>query len=229
MIVIDQREPKLLIEATQHVGEKLGILTSVDLLDTGDFLLMPNNAAIVVGIERKTVSDMVGSLSSGRLRKQLAALRAVCTTSYLLVEGPLDFTQQDGKLLLKMGGRTSGWNFAAIHNFLSGLHMSGTGWGHTSSQLETVLWLTSLYKFLSKEHALVPQIIHPHKQADELTQPERVLCAIDGVGPKVAKLLLTKYGSVSSLCKLLAADGIIPVQGVGPITKDKLRKALVGE
>jgi ERCC4-type nuclease len=228
MIVIDQREPKLLIEATQHVGEKLGIPTSVDLLDTGDFLLMPNNAAIVVGIERKTVSDMVGSLSSGRLRKQLTALRSVCTTSYLLVEGPLDFTQQDGKLLLKMGGRTSGWNFAAIHNFLSGLHMSGTGWGHTSSQLETVLWLTSLYKLLSKERVLEPQLVY-HKQADELTQQERVLCAIDGVGPKAAKLLLTKYGSISSLCKLLAADGIIPVQGVGPITKDKLRKALVGE
>ena len=225
MILIDKREPESIKRSIMSACELAGITYEVLLLKFADFVISPERAdAPLIGIERKTVSDMVGSLASGRLETQLTGVKESYDYCYLLVEGDLTYNRVEGKLLLSVRGMQTKWPFLTIHNFLAGLHLRGMSWQHTGSLSESVTWMLGFHEMLTK--GPVERIPASSKKAREQPSPAlSILCAIPGIGPKAAKALLARFHSVAALS--MSDDSIIQsVDGIGPSALTKIRSAL---
>jgi ERCC4-type nuclease len=106
MIVIDQREPQVLIDLVHQAtrGD-----TRTDLLITADFIIRDQDGC-QMGVERKTISDFLGSFQSGRLAAQLNRLRRDFVP-VLLVEGGYTLTDN---MRLKIGRHNTNWHHAAF-------------------------------------------------------------------------------------------------------------------
>ncbi len=88
----------------------------VTVLETGDFVVRDGCAApCLVAIERKKVSDLLGSFRSGRLEKQLDRLRRQYTYPILLVEGEL---KMDGDGHIVAGRHKTRWSHASVQMYL---------------------------------------------------------------------------------------------------------------
>src|SRR3990167_5083528 len=81
IIVVDEREPK---EAVGRLRE-FGLDAHSALLEAGDYAFYPHG--LVVLIERKTISDLLGSLSSKRMVEQARRMVSQADRSFILREG----------------------------------------------------------------------------------------------------------------------------------------------
>ena len=231
MIIIDRREPASLTQPLVDLAKSLSIETDVAELDFGDFHLIIPERGLVVGVERKTVSDLVSSLPNGRLAKQLHGLKDLTTHTYLLVEGQLNFVDDQEKLVLRVAHKTTGWTAPSILTYLSSLHLSGIGWSHTSSTRESLIWLTRFHEFLARDIGdKVDMNGTKHVKGTKTSKPRHdvaVLSQVPNVGPKTALKLLTAFGSIRTLMN--ADDATIAAVGkVGPAVVRSLRGTLGG-
>lgn len=132
-VIIDSREPPVVRAAVQAALSSLRNTASlVTALETGDFVIRDGCGGITgphtVAIERKTVSDLLGSFRSGRLDKQLTRLRRDYTYPILLIEGEVKMTDQ-GKVRVK--SRATSWSHASVQMFLWSVQRTGVDVLHT--------------------------------------------------------------------------------------------------
>src|SRR3990167_1044516 len=101
MITLDTREPEDVLVALEKaaIGE---VRTTRAMLPEGDY--MWECPLGTVGVERKTASDLMGSLSSGRAAEQFSRMIETYTVPILMVTG--DHTTFKGKV-----GRWAGKEF----------------------------------------------------------------------------------------------------------------------
>lgn len=78
LVIVDSRD---LRSALPFILHRQGFALDVATLACGDYLLSPE-----VAVERKSVADLIGSLQSGRLFTQMAALCAEYAYPMLLIE-----------------------------------------------------------------------------------------------------------------------------------------------
>ena len=114
-----------------------------------------------IGVERKTVSDLLGSMTSGRLAgEQLPKLLASYNVVYLLVEGMYRSGQAGllkwrddakGKWETGQHGNGRGYLYKAVENFLNTLRMSGLQITNTYDMQHTAVWLRSTHDWWQKE------------------------------------------------------------------------------
>lgn len=133
MLFIDSRESLLVQVQIESVlpPDK----TRTIKLDCADFLLLDQcSPAHTMGIERKTVSDLLGSLGSGRLSSQLDRMTDLYTYPVLLVEGAMPMSKPGTKIVGRKGGgpsitaggfvvqrsRETGWRHGAVQMALLG-------------------------------------------------------------------------------------------------------------
>src|SRR3989337_3637649 len=102
MITLDAREPEDVLVAVEAAAVTEGIHTTRAILQQGDFVW--ECPLGTVGVERKTASDLMGSLSSGRAAEQMARMIEAYTIPVLIIVG--DLTTPKGKI-----GRWSGKDF----------------------------------------------------------------------------------------------------------------------
>ena len=165
-----------------------------------------SGSGINIGIEHKTVNDLVNSLLTARLQgHQLIGMRAGETPYYdhcwLIIEGkPLKDRQ--GNLVYK--GRDKhyklGMTINELYKRLTVLHLcGGLNWVWFASRKETVEWLTAFYQTWTDKN------LDQHKshlglyEAPSLipvSQQERTLRTLPGVGNKVAKAAVKRFGSI---------------------------------
>lgn len=218
---MDRREPSSVKSALAHACERAGITLSETTEQYGDFILMPpTGTQRVVGVERKAVSDFVGSLTSGRLPVQLDGLRGVCDIPYLLIEGDLDSALVDGKHMLMLGRAPSKFNLFSLHMYLAAVQDSGVRWAHTSSITHTVLWVVRNYQRLCKGETEVTVFARPKEKT---VRPDvRAICAAPNVGEKTALTLIKRFGTVLAVVSASDAD-LLSVPGVGPAALKAIR------
>lgn len=139
MIWIDSREPPTLrtkvLVACQGDGQ-------IACLEAGDFVLFDPNGCSV-GIERKSVSDLLNSLASKRLDKQLRRMADYYSHRYLLIEGALEM---DPEGYIKLKRRSTHWTHASIQGYLWSLQHSGVGVLWSAGAAETVDLLRVLHQ-----------------------------------------------------------------------------------
>jgi ERCC4-type nuclease len=138
MLVIDSREyGPLKARALAAIPE-----SQVEFLHAGDYLLFDQDGHSI-GIERKEIKDLLGSLAQGKLKRQLQSL-AQYDRGILLIEGHW-LVARDGTLTVH--NKRSAWQPASIQAILLALQeQTGAKVLHTANYDETLLTLRMLNK-----------------------------------------------------------------------------------
>ena len=117
-MIVDIYEPEMM--ALKLIGAIKPDKVSRVALKAADFVIADWDGC-TLGVERKTWSDLLGSLGSGRLRRQLDRMQGMYHLTALLIEGKVKMDPNTHKVKTGVGQdryRLTGWNHAAIQMFL---------------------------------------------------------------------------------------------------------------
>jgi ERCC4-type nuclease len=213
-VLIDNREPS-------HIQNlKFGGVPSIKMqLECGDLWASTDDGEMLI-IERKTPSDLLGSIKDGRLFNQAAAMRDKSKWAYVMVTGALAHTL-DGHVVTD--NRTTGWKFDDVQGAL--LTVQELGCNVVVCQSDQHYEEAVLRLARRDRKAVKP--IEPRTQPHVITEQEKLLTALPGIGLERAGLLLGEHGSAAySIAWLTWLDSIAEITGIGDGTKRNVRKAL---
>lgn len=199
-IMADYREkPSGIIEMLIEAG----LDVAVGKVSCGDYII--NNR---ITLERKTASDFVVSIISGRLFKQAARLKTNAKTPLLLVEGNPFKTEINISHTAVRG---------AILTIQSLFYLPIV---YGRSKKETVDVISHMARLVEKNTDVVPLRggYRPRKLA---TQQLFVLQGLPGIGPRLAKRLLNRMGSVRKVMNA-SSESLNSVNGIGLVTAGKI-------
>ena len=213
-IVCDQREP-----AWVQALEFGGAMKAVSLLEHGDLLATCDDGTLLA-VERKTASDLLNSIREDRLWAQLAGIKALTPWAYLLVSGELR-RGDDGNVLAD--GRGTGWLWTALQGALLQAQELGVHVVQCGGDGDVEATVLRLAARSHKSEFVIP----PAREPRVLTDAERVLYALPGIGPDKAPAIVeccqTAAWALVMLTELTAEEH---VPGVGLGIKRAVRKAL---
>ena len=206
MIYVDIHEPKKIKEGLQGYGAK------EENLHFGDYAFMGNgpDGKVLVGIERKSITDLINSIISGRLSgHQLPGLTKTFEYPYLLVEGiwKLDY---EGRVMILRG--PNNW---ATHNILGAAlwnYFNTITWFarvvvvRVGTPTETISWIKAAYNWWMKEwedHDALQDARIRLRAAGPWGTPlnltTRMAAQLDGVGVKRAIEVARQFPSPRSM------------------------------
>lgn len=181
-IIVDHREKNSLV-ASYLIKENLEIETQQ--LPVGDYIVKD------VVIERKTVSDFISSMINRRLIKQLEELQQY-PNKILIIEGINEEELYDDS--------EEGINSRAIRGFLLSIVLK---WKvpiiFSKNSEDTAKFISVIAN--KKEKSELPLNISK-KFLDEKERMQFILEGFEGIGPKTAKKLLEKYGTLKTIFNL---------------------------
>jgi len=211
---IDNREPQS-ITSLKFGGVPVAVLT----LDCGDLWASTDDGELLI-IERKTPTDLLGSIKDGRLFQQVAAMRERSKWSYLMVTGALAHTL-DGHVITD--NRTTGWRYDDVIGALLSVQEMGVAVINCQSDSH---YEEAVIRLARRERG-AEKVIAPRTQARILTQAEVVLTSLPGIGLERAGLLLGEFGSAAyAIAWLTWLNTFAELSGIGDGTKYKVREAL---
>lgn len=200
-------------------------------LNSGDFAIFGNGPTglAMVGVERKTLGDLIQSMESGRLSgHQLGKLQEDYEYVYLLVEGLWRPRAKDG-LLEHWKGRWKPYHTGRrrymardIGNYLNTLAVCcGVMIWRTDTPQHTGKWLADLRgwwnKPWDKHRSHINQFVVPPPSRAYLTKPtllHRVIKELEGVGWDKGKAIAEHFGSMSNLL-FASEESLREVPGIG--------------
>ena len=203
----------------------------------------PGDAIWSIGIERKKIRDLIGSMESGRLSgHQLIGLTDFYHVVYILVEGI--FRVRDGELevvsgknrWMPVGGprRRRVYSYREVANYLNSLAiMAGVHIWFTQNEQMSGDWIRSTYFWWQKpweEHRshLKFQEAPDMPKRMRFTKPglvQRVLKEFEGVGWDRAGELAIVFPTMEEVMSA-APEDFVKVPGVGKKTSQSLWNAL---
>lgn len=215
-------------------------------LEFGDVMLVGNGPTgpVAVGVERKTVPDLLNSLESGRLAgHQLPGLARAYDLTYLLVEGMYRPDAQGGLSRLAVRGdgwaqwqsaspSGKGWMYGEFVQRLLTLEARGGVRLHNTTDIwDTVQWLVALHKWWERpwdEHRSHECIYEPHAVSYKpVTTLRRVANALPGVGLDKSAAVERHFKSIRALALADEAEWQ-KVPGIGKKLSANLVKEIGG-
>ncbi len=200
-------------------------------LEFGDFAFTGNGTGgrvLTVGIERKTASDLLTCIKSGRMSEQLLGLRQNYDVCFLLLEaqfrenaetGYLEYFNQYFKWYPTQFVRKSVWGFMNDVELVAGVRIF-----QTKNTAESAAWITSLYSwFTNKEWEQHRACYAPHIDLDPEFRKghggkapllRRWLAELSGVGHDRAKVIAAVVGDVEGLL-VLSEEDFEKIPGIG--------------
>lgn len=129
-------------------------------LDAGDVMIVgngPNDTNPLVGVEVKSIFDLISSINTGRFQAtQLPGLRATYDEAWLLYYGPYRLGE-NGSLQVRRGGAWRGYRlgirpvpYGYLEGLLCDLAWEGLNIKHVYDEREAAAWLGVLYRWWSK-------------------------------------------------------------------------------
>jgi len=176
-VIIDYREKNSLVPSAL---KKLGIQIEFKQLKVADYI------AKGVAIERKTISDFLGSMVNKRLTKQLQELQQY-KKHLLIIEGFEDQELYNGH----------GINENAIRGFLLSISLKhNTPIIFSQNHEDTAKFIERI----AKKKPQPEQSINATKKAlNKKEQMQFILESFPGIGPKTAKKLLKEFKTIQNL------------------------------
>jgi ERCC4-type nuclease len=197
MLLIDRRVgSKDLLKPLKSAGLDAEIV-ELEFADVAFSGKGAKGASVDIGIELKTLTDLVGSLRSGRLAgHQLPGLRAHYEHAWLVVEG-LWRTNETGHVTTYQG-KTRGW--VPLHGKMTGSELEkqvltlelcgGLHARYTNSRADTVRFIGNLYRWWSDvaldEHTS-HQAVHQPPTLVPISDFRKAVCQFPGVGIAFSK------------------------------------------
>ena len=212
-IIVDMREP-----AVCAALDKSGITYTRENMDIGDFLVKTDDVAIL--IERKSVADLLASVSDGRYKDQKTRMLAWSTQ------------EKENRLAYII--ETHGVTFHSINSVVTGCILNsalrdGISVFCVKDVAETATLVAEISKRIGtysskKEQNPIYQLQANVRRKDNLGGPReclvRQLCQIPGISCKKAESVVDASGSTCmfALIKWLEADPkkLTKVAGIGP-------------
>jgi DNA excision repair protein ERCC-4 len=205
-VIADERERQ---SGVPERLSKLDVRVYYSRLAVGDYVVNPEIAA-----ERKSVSDFVSSVYDGRLFAQASALASSYRKPYIIVEGDVNEVSKLVKNLASYYGAIASVTLAYDLRLL-----------HTANADETALAIAALVRN-SRARPAPPGLLQaPPKSKDEAQQQLYFVSSLPGVGMKLAKRMLGRYGTPRRVVSLTEAQfSMIP--GVGAKRASKIAHVL---
>jgi ERCC4-type nuclease len=204
-LYIDSRETRSQIPA---MLKQAGVPFDMEEMPAGDYRLGPYL------IERKTVNDLAASIFDGRLFEQAEAVCNSADRPMLLIEGDLASGQsqiQDESLYGAISSLTVFWGLQIIF---------------MPSTAASARFLVRLHKHMTEGlgYEVATRVAKP-KVAPDGAAAQYLVCGLPGVGPELARKLLTHFGSANKVFQASELD-LRSCKGVGPSTARKIVLAL---
>jgi ERCC4-type nuclease len=215
-------------------------------LDYADFAFEGNGpyGPLMVGIERKTLPDLIQSIHSKRLSgHQIPGMLRDYGVVYLLVEGlyrgcpqtqVLQHWQGNGWKVFRIGRK--GYAVSEVDNYLTsvesiaGVHLRWTPTRQATAQLVDNLW--NWWGKPWHSHKSLQVVYSPQAAAGPLgfddTEPtliRRVVCQLPGVGITRSKDVAAKFTTLMEFCQWMVQAGPEDWQefeGIGPALAERI-------
>ena len=205
-VIVDERERQ---SGVPDRLSKLDVRVYYTRLAVGDYVVNPEIAA-----ERKSIKDFVSSVYDGRLFAQASALSASYRKPYIIVEGDVNQVAGMVKNLASYYGAVASATLAYDLRLM-----------HTANPDETALAVAALVKN-SRAKPIPPGLLQaPPKSKDQAQQQLYFVSSLPGVGMKLAKRLLGRYGTPRKVASLTEAQFAM-VPGVGAKRASKITRVL---
>lgn len=175
-----------------------------------------------VGVQRKTVSDLLASLGD-RVPREIALLKRL-DLGIWMIEGTPQWTD-DGHLL---SSTSSSFTIAQYLGILWSLQSNGFWLAHTSSMTETIRYLSLLDRWLRKDrHSSLLRRQEPRGVLGKEDKTDRqiwILQGFPGVGYEKAKAIVTECEGLPFIVN--PAIDLESIRGIGPGIVRKIEEAL---
>ena len=213
-VLIDSREPAWVQQLTFG-----GAMTAITALDYGD-LLITTASGDLLAVERKTASDLLSSIASNRLFNQIAGLVQRTRWAYLVITGELR-CGSTGQVITEHG--ENGWTWESLQGALLKAQELGAMVIHVGADAD---YEATVMRLAGRDRSgTVP--VAPVKVGVTLTEPEKALTALPGIGLEKVGPVLEYCGSAAWALQFLTdLDTSERIPGIGPGTKAAIRRAL---
>ncbi|HVC58434.1 MAG TPA: ERCC4 domain-containing protein [Candidatus Acidoferrales bacterium] len=202
-VIVDQRERN---QELIELLEASGMEVSFDTLPVGDYAISER-----VCIERKTISDFESSMMSGRLFEQIARLREAYAFPILILEGEYEEFRLKSKV---------------INGAIASLYIDyGINVMHSHGEKNTAEMISSLAKHESQGRPSEPSAKGGFKSLTQRDFQEHVVGNLPGVGPKLAKALLKRFGSVRGIADA-EIEELTEVEKIGDKKAELIHKTI---
>jgi len=194
-IIVDKRER---ISGIPGFLRQEGIQVSFRQLSVGDYVLSDRCA-----VERKSASDFVSSMFSGRLFDQVQRLSGAYELPLIIIEGSFfDSIQISGKE-------------KAIFGAIAKISVeTPTKFLFTESREKTATLLSTLANHEQIFHGWSPIVRRSPKQLTEDEMKLFIVTSLPNIGSKLANRLLRSFGSVKGIFNATSAE-LSRVEGIG--------------
>lgn len=168
----------------------------------------------IAGVQRKEFSDLISSLSDGRLVKELAQMKSLRIAA-LIIEGRPTWTI-DGELM----SRYVNFSRSSYDGIIWAIQAMGV-WVHTSDRMEdTRRVITGLRDWsLKKSHWSMlrrPKPKGPWGTADDVDYLSHLLQSFPGWGPSTAHAVIAQFDGKIPLAWSCSLEDLESTPGVGP-------------
>ncbi|MDG6925042.1 MAG: heavy metal resistance protein CzcA [Nitrososphaerota archaeon] len=205
-VVVDERERQ---SGVPEALSKLNIRVYYSNLRTADYVISPE-----IAVERKALRDFVSSVYDGRLFVQASEISSAYRKPYLVIEGDIKELAQLTSNLNSYYGAVASVTLAYDLRVM-----------HTADRGQTAAAIAALAQ-QSRARPLPPgSFSGPPKANDEPRQQLYLVSALPGVGTKLARRLLSRYGTPRKIMNLTESQ-LAMVQGLGPKRASKIARTL---
>lgn len=194
-VVVDERERG---SGVPEELSKLNVRVYFSQLTTADYVISPE-----VAVERKALPDFVSSVYDGRLFVQASALSSAYRKPYLLVEGDIKGLADLARNLNSYYGAVASVTLAYDLRVI-----------HTADQVQTASAIAALIKHSRARPRALGSFAVPPKSKDEPQQQLYLVSSLPGVGTKLARKMLSRYGTPRKIMGLTESQ-LAMVQGLG--------------
>jgi ERCC4-type nuclease len=215
-----------------------GLAPELDTLPAGDVEIVglgPGGRPLLIGVEIKTIPDVLACVRNGRFAEQLRGMRARYEVRWLLIEGEWRIEDDELEVRERRGYRARG-GYAYQEVAAWGLTMAQRGgvllW-RTKDREESVAWLRAMYwwwtsKDFEEHRAHLAWYTPPATCEAMFEEPglvQRVAAILPGIGAERAYAASQAFGSVRSM---VCADEKAwrAVDGIGPKTARRVVEAV---
>lgn len=195
-VVVDRRESR---SQVPELLRSYGATVDFRMLDVGDYVVAPECA-----LERKSARDFARSIFSGRVFDQVHRLSRIFRFPVVIVEGDIESAKARIKPSVYWGSLASlALNYGCTTFF-------------TRNEQGTAELIFTLAKKKTFGRSAGPLLV-PRRggRARGLREEQlAILCAIPGIGPKIANQLLKKFGSIRRIVNASEAElATVPKMG----------------
>lgn len=209
-ILVDSREPK------EFQAIDLGVPVIVQELQAGDVWLACDDAHIIV--ERKTLPDLLASISDERLFNQASEMPKHSPWCYVLITEWPDVSAG----FVQHRGESTHWLWSRVQGALLTVQDLGV----------SVVWCAGEQDYPATLRTLADRKrddvrLHARRKSTQMPASEQILSALPGIADGRAHALIEHCGSAAwALSYLTDETNTDKVPGVGPMTRAMVRGAL---